>query len=48
MGDRSAANKFGIRKVENYGFWLAISLAIVVNHTPLGKVKTCLIFYLKC
>ena len=45
-GDRSAANRSGIRKGENYSFWLVASLAILVNHTPLGRVKTCVIFLL--
>ena len=47
-GDRSAANGSGIRMVENCGFCLVSSLVILVNHTPLGRVYTCLIFPLRC
>ena len=37
----SAANRSGIGKGENYSFYSVASLAILVNHTPLG---TCVIF----
>jgi len=43
-GDRFAANRSGIRKVENYSFCLVASLAVLVNHAPLGRVKACVIF----
>ena len=47
-GDRSAANRSGIQKVENYGFCMVSSLVLLVNHTPLGRVQTCVIFSLRC
>ena len=45
-GDRSAANRSGIQKGENYGFCLVASLAKLVNHKPLRRVKTCVVFLL--
>ena len=39
-GDRSAANRYGIRKGENYSLCLVANLAILVNHTPLERLKT--------
>ena len=47
-GDKSAANRSGIRMVENCGFCLVSSLVILVNPTPLGRVYTCVIFSLRC
>ena len=37
VGDRCAANRSGIRKVENLVFALVTSLVMLVNHKPLGK-----------
>ena len=37
-GDRSAANRSGIQKVENDGFCMVSSPVLYVNHTPLGRV----------
>ena len=45
-GDRSAANKSGIWKGESYSYCFVASLAILVNHTPIERVKICVIFLL--
>ena len=41
-----AANRSGVQKGENYSFCLVVSVAIHVNHTPLGRVKKCVVFLL--
>ena len=41
-------NRSGIWKGETYCFCLVASLAILVNHTPLGGGKSCVIISLRC
>ena len=41
-----AANRSGLQKGENYSFCLVVSVAIHVHHTPLGRVKNCVVFLL--
>ena len=47
-GRQSAANRSSIWNVGNCNLCLVTTPAILVNHTPLGRVSICIVFFVEC